>query len=68
MVRNKKVIFAPMKKTFFIFIACWVVLSAVAQEQKPSWQQLWQENMNMEDEDDDELSAENLELLEQLRN
>lgn len=55
-----------MKKTFFIFIACWVVLSAVAQEHKPSWQQLWQENMNMEDEDDDELSAENLELLQEL--
>lgn len=66
MVRNKKVIFAPMKKAFFIFIACWVVLSAAAQEQKPSWQQLWQENMNMEDEEADELSTENLELLQEL--
>ena len=66
MVRNKKGIFATMKKTFFIFIACWVVLSAVAQEQKPSWQQQWQESMNLEDEEADELSAENLELLQEL--
>ena len=50
----------------FIFIVWWIVLSATAQEQKPSWQQLWQENMNMEDEEADELSTENLELLQEL--
>jgi len=55
-----------MKKAFIIFIACWVVLSAVAQEQKLSWQHKWQETMNLEDEANDELSAENLELLQEL--
>ena len=55
-----------MKKMFFLLLVSWMALSATAQNAQPSWQQLWQSTMNMEDEEEGGMTEDDFELLQDM--